>query len=192
MPAQVNLRTMSLDKLMKLKDDVERTLASKLADERRHLEAELGRLSRFSSGTRSAGFRGSSKGQTIAPKYRNPENPLETWAGRGLKPRWLTTAIKAGHKLEDFAIDGKGGTGRATNRRAAKGAGPRGRSSMRGSTVAPKYRNPDNPAETWAGRGLKPRWLTEALKKSGKKLEHFAITARAKTTAVKRSRRTGR
>jgi hypothetical protein len=26
----------------------------------------------------------------VAPKYRNPENPAETFAGRGLKPRWLT------------------------------------------------------------------------------------------------------
>jgi DNA-binding protein H-NS len=40
----------------------------------------------------------------VEPKYRNPENPAETWAGRGLKPRWLTTAIKAGKKLEDFSI----------------------------------------------------------------------------------------
>jgi len=61
-------------------------------------------------------------------------------------------------------------------------------SSLRGSVVAPKYRNPDNPSETWAGRGLKPRWLTAALK-SGTKLEHFAIAAQAKTAAVKRSAR---
>jgi hypothetical protein len=30
----------------------------------------------------------------VAPKYRNPENPSETWAGRGLTPRWLAAAIK--------------------------------------------------------------------------------------------------
>jgi DNA-binding protein H-NS len=42
----------------------------------------------------------------VAPKYRNPENPAETWAGRGLKPRWLTGAINGGKKLEDFAIEG--------------------------------------------------------------------------------------
>ena len=42
----------------------------------------------------------------MAPKYGNPENPAETWAGRGLKPRWLTAAIKSGKKVEDFAIAG--------------------------------------------------------------------------------------
>ena len=65
--------------------------------------------------------------------------------------------------------------------------GPRS-SSLRGNVVAPKYRNPENPSETWAGRGLKPKWLTAALQ-GGRKLEHFAIAAQAKTAAVKRSAR---
>jgi DNA-binding protein H-NS len=33
-------------------------------------------------------------------------NPSEAWAGRGLKPRWLTAAIKTGKKAEDFLIAG--------------------------------------------------------------------------------------
>ena len=27
----------------------------------------------------------------------------------------------------------------------------------------PKYRNPDNPEQTWTGRGKKPSWLKDAL-----------------------------
>ena len=42
----------------------------------------------------------------MEPKYRNPENPAETWAGRGLKPRWLVAAVKSGKKPEDFLIAG--------------------------------------------------------------------------------------
>jgi DNA-binding protein H-NS len=42
----------------------------------------------------------------VAPKYRNPENPSETWAGRGLKPRWLSAALKSGKTQEDFLIAG--------------------------------------------------------------------------------------
>ena len=53
--------------------------------------------------------------------------------------------------------------------------------------VAPKYRNTDNPSETWAGRGLKPRWLAAALK-AGMKMEQFAIGPSAKTAAVKKRR----
>ena len=34
------------------------------------------------------------------------DNPSETWAGRGLRPRWLAAALKAGHKIEEFLIGG--------------------------------------------------------------------------------------
>jgi DNA-binding protein H-NS len=38
----------------------------------------------------------------IAEDYFNPENPGETWAGRELKPLWLTAAIKSGKTVEEF------------------------------------------------------------------------------------------
>ncbi|MFN3577550.1 MAG: H-NS family nucleoid-associated regulatory protein [Tabrizicola sp.] len=37
-----------------------------------------------------------------------------------------------------------------------------------------KYANPANPADTWSGRGRKPRWFSEALAK-GKKPQDLAI-----------------
>jgi DNA-binding protein H-NS len=40
--------------------------------------------------------------------------------------------------------------------------------------VLPKYRNPKNPAETWSGRGMQPRWLRPQLR-AGKRLEDFLI-----------------
>jgi len=40
--------------------------------------------------------------------------------------------------------------------------------------VFPKYRNPERPAETWSGRGKKPRWLTAQIK-SGRKIDDFRI-----------------
>ena len=51
---------------------------------------------------------------------------------------------------------------------------PRKKSKLAGKKVKPKYRNPANKSETWAGRGMKPKWVVAALK-SGKKLEHLAI-----------------
>lgn len=38
-----------------------------------------------------------------------------------------------------------------------------------------KYRNPENPDETWVGRGRMPTWLAEKLKKRGVKMEDFAV-----------------
>ena len=52
------------------------------------------------------------------------------------------------------------------------GAKSRKGKSLKGTKVPPKYRSPSG--ETWAGRGAKPRWMVEALKK-GKKIESFLI-----------------
>ena len=40
----------------------------------------------------------------VPPKYRNPENPAETWTGRGKQPRWLAAQVAGGKKVEDFLI----------------------------------------------------------------------------------------
>ena len=51
--------------------------------------------------------RKSTKGRTlgkVAPKYRNPANSKETWAGRGKQPRWLSAETAKGRKLEEFLI----------------------------------------------------------------------------------------
>ena len=40
----------------------------------------------------------------VAPKYRNPGNAEETWAGRGKPPRWLAVQLEQGKKLADFLI----------------------------------------------------------------------------------------
>ena len=44
---------------------------------------------------------------------------------------------------------------------------------LAGKKIPPKYRGPNG--ELWTGRGLKPRWLAEALDK-GKKIENFLIS----------------
>ena len=41
---------------------------------------------------------------TVAPKYRNPMNPSETWAGRGVKPRWMQALLAQGKSMDDFRI----------------------------------------------------------------------------------------
>jgi len=98
------LKAMSLAKLSKLKEQVETVLRTKVADERRVVEERLGQLNRLGlNGGRGKATGRGSRG-AIAPKYRNPENHAETWAGRGLKPRWLAAALKSGKKLEDFTI----------------------------------------------------------------------------------------
>jgi DNA-binding protein H-NS len=116
----MNLKSMSIERLTTLRENVDAALKSKVTETRRTLEAELGKLSRFggsAGGGLSLGRRG-----PVAPKFRNPENASETWAGRGLKPRWLAAALKSGKKLESFAI-----AVQATKAAATKPAMKRGR-----------------------------------------------------------------
>ena len=40
----------------------------------------------------------------VAPKYRNPANAEETWAGRGKPPRWLATYLDQGRQIDEFLI----------------------------------------------------------------------------------------
>jgi DNA-binding protein H-NS len=99
------LKSMSVAKLQDLKIQVEAAISEKVKARRHELESELSKLEEYGGGGRRGSGRGGRRGR-VAAKYRNPDNPAETWAGRGLKPRWLTAALKGGKKLEDFAISG--------------------------------------------------------------------------------------
>ena len=48
--------------------------------------------------------RGGGKKQKAAAKYRNPNNPEETWSGRGRKPHWVHAALTAGMDISDLEI----------------------------------------------------------------------------------------
>jgi DNA-binding protein H-NS len=116
----MQLKSMSVDKLVALKNKIEAALSSKVANERRALESKLATLTHFQGGKSSKlALRGGPRG-AIAPKYRNPEDPSETWAGRGLKPRWLSAAIRAGKSQEDFLIAGAASSKKTNGRKKAR------------------------------------------------------------------------
>lgn len=37
-------------------------------------------------------------------KYANPDDPSQTWTGRGRRPVWLIARLKSGEKIGKFAI----------------------------------------------------------------------------------------
>jgi DNA-binding protein H-NS len=100
------LKTMSIAKLQALKSQVDAAITDKVKSRRQELETELAKLGGISGGGKRGRPAGRGRMGLVAPKYRNPENSAETWAGRGLQPRWLSAAIKSGKKLEDFLIPG--------------------------------------------------------------------------------------
>ena len=108
-----NLSSMSVEALLKLRDDVGKVLSQKAVQ----LEEQLSKLGGEVGGGRRG--RGSAmKGRKVPAKYRDKEG--HTWAGRGAQPVWLREELKAGAKLEDFAIQKTAASRKASPRKAKK------------------------------------------------------------------------
>jgi DNA-binding protein H-NS len=101
-------KSMSADELWRLHEQVTSTLIRRIAQEKAKLEGRLRRLE-YDGG--ALGANGSVTGLNrtrrpypkVLPKYQNPNNPSETWAGRGKQPRWVRAQLDAGKKLEHLA-----------------------------------------------------------------------------------------
>ncbi len=98
-----NIRSMSFEELVKTKAEIEAAIELHSAQERRDLIAALRGVSSRPNG-KGARISHALKGRKLPALYRNPKNRLETWAGRGNKPRWLAAALKQGKKLQSFAV----------------------------------------------------------------------------------------
>ena len=109
--ARANLGSMSVEALLKLRDDIGKALNQRAAQ----LESQLSRLG---GGIGERGRRSSMKGRKVPVKYRDKEG--NAWAGRGAQPRWLREKLKAGAKLEDFAVQKTAAAGRASPRKTKK------------------------------------------------------------------------
>lgn len=112
-------KSMSTDELWALHEEIATRLAAALTAEKSVLENRLRRLQRGieiqpaaraakpSRAAKSSNAKSSTPRRpypAVAPKYRNPERPSETWAGRGKKPRWLAAQLKSGKQIDDFRI----------------------------------------------------------------------------------------
>jgi hypothetical protein len=109
---RTNLGSMSVEELLKLRDDVGKVLSQKAVQ----LEEQLSRLGGEAASAR--GQRSAMKGRKVPIKYRDKEG--NTWAGRGAQPVWLREKLKAGAKLEDFAVQKTAGSRKASPRKTKK------------------------------------------------------------------------
>jgi DNA-binding protein H-NS len=104
---------MSVDELLKLRDDVGKVLGQKAVE----LEKQLSMLG-GEVGTGRRGGRSAMRGRKVAVKYRDKQG--NTWAGRGAQPVWLRERLKAGAKLEDFAVAKTAASAKASPRKTRK------------------------------------------------------------------------
>ena len=117
-----SLASLSLAELRELVTEAEVLIAEKEQGEKSALVAEIEQLTKargfavadilplfpglpVSRATEKPKGKGGKGGRgTVAPKYRNPANPAETWSGRGRQPAWVQTHVAGGGKVEDLAI----------------------------------------------------------------------------------------
>jgi DNA-binding protein H-NS len=99
------LERMSVDDLWKLHLEVGEALAIKLAAEKDVLEERLKQLKAKPIFDRRIAKSERRRYPPVFPKFRNPNDPPETWAGRGKQPRWLTEQLRSGTKADDFRIE---------------------------------------------------------------------------------------
>ena len=108
--------TMSRKELMALRANIDKAIAAVGDRDRRNaLKAAedavrehgftLSELTPFvGAGGGRGRRRGAAEGAVNAPRYRNPDNPEQTWSGRGRRPRWVHDAEAAGRSLDDLRI----------------------------------------------------------------------------------------
>jgi H-NS histone family protein len=113
MARTASLSSMSVDELLKLREDVGKVLSQKTGQ----LQDQLSRLQGEGAVSWARG-RSGLKGRKVPIKYRDRSG--NTWAGRGAQPVWLREKLKAGAKLEDFAVQKTAASRKASPRKYKK------------------------------------------------------------------------
>ena len=103
-----DLDAMDLSDLKKLRKAVDRAIQD--YEERKRTQAR----NAAEEAARELGFtleelvaaKGMKKSRSISPaKYRNPDDPAQTWSGRGRQPQWMKDALENGADRDDFLIE---------------------------------------------------------------------------------------
>jgi DNA-binding protein H-NS len=98
--------SMSIDELWILHEEISTLLATKIVAERAMLERRLLQLQPSLETDRRSSAPRKRRYPVVLPKFRNPEQPSETWSGRGKMPRWLAAQLQSGKNKEQFRISG--------------------------------------------------------------------------------------
>jgi DNA-binding protein H-NS len=100
---RIDLQSMPTDQLWSLHETLRAMLATRVEAEKRQLEQRLDQLGRtFGPLLSEVGPR--QPFSKVSPKLQNPEQPSETWSGRGRKPRWVNELLEAGKTFDELRI----------------------------------------------------------------------------------------
>jgi DNA-binding protein H-NS len=93
---------MSFAELSQLRAQIDRLMVDKQNTERVALRQKLSDMAKEHGLSLEEVLGKGRKGKgSVAPKYRDPKNPDNTWTGRGRMPRWMVAATKGGKSSKD-------------------------------------------------------------------------------------------
>ncbi|MGF1613620.1 MAG: H-NS family nucleoid-associated regulatory protein [Gammaproteobacteria bacterium] len=109
---KIDLEKLSLQELQQLAQEVEIKVNEKKTGEQQRIYQEIRTLAASIGMTLNEVIESQEQGRgrrsgVRAPakvKYRNPNDPSQTWAGRGKRPGWVQAWINQGRELAEIEV----------------------------------------------------------------------------------------
>ncbi len=102
MPVYAMLDGYTADELIKVRQYIDVKLEAMKSDKLKALLDEM-KLWGISTSELNGHAKDDSKSK-LAAKYRNPDDPNQTWVGRGKAPKWYADKVHSGVSKEDMLI----------------------------------------------------------------------------------------
>ena|SRR5690349_4391180 len=112
--AKIDLSKLSIPELQDLAKEIEQEIVARREQERervlsqmRELAGSIGMSLEDLLKQERGGRAPRAAAGAVAAKYRHPDNPGLTWAGRGKRPQWITEWLESGRTLEELEGGGE-------------------------------------------------------------------------------------
>jgi DNA-binding protein H-NS len=102
-----DLQSLSANELQEIINNAEKALKNIQFNKRREVIAQIKELAAsidMTADVYETDKKLVRKGSKVAIKYRDPNNPENTWTGRGVMPRWLRDQLNTGRDRSEFEV----------------------------------------------------------------------------------------
>ena len=106
MAAKIDLDKLNAEELRTLERDIEKAIRKREIDNlKKAREAAEAAAKEYGLSLRDVAGSKAPRGSKEQPgaRYRNPDDPAQTWSGRGRQPQWFKDAVAGGRTREDLA-----------------------------------------------------------------------------------------
>ncbi len=103
--SELNLHEWLVPELQTLAKDIEAEIKRRSEEDRKQVLVQMKELAAgVGMSLEDVLTYSSTKKPKGDPKYQNPDDPKQTWTGRGKRPSWIKAALEQGKSLDDLRI----------------------------------------------------------------------------------------